>query len=176
VTKRAWLLVSAWLATSGVHAAEPFAKSIAGSYEVLICKNSCDDDVLVKGRLILFPRDLTQQELARVDPSETSRRRVRQPNGCFELEKVKDSGYRGYAGIDKVGLTQWSIEKGALTFQLFRSPDAGYRVTVQPLASDFDGKGQSWGAGVAAPRERAPEKVVLRRKGAASLSACPVAQ
>jgi hypothetical protein len=97
-------------------------------------------------------------------------------NGCFELEKLPDRGYRGYAGIEKAGLTAWKIEGDELQFMLFRSPDAGYKVSVRSMKTGFAGTGQSWGAGVAAPPEPRTEKVVLRRTGAAEVSQCPVGE
>jgi hypothetical protein len=95
------------------------------------------------------------------------------PNGCFKLEKLTGRNYKGYAGIDEVGLTGWTIEGAELHFALYHSPDAGYQVTAKRTTIGFDGTGQSWGAGVAAPVGATIDKVVLRRTGAADLSQCP---
>lgn len=164
------------LGVSYACAAELPEKSIAGTYEILICEGSCasagDKEVLVKGRLVLFATSLQQQELTQLQ----LRGRFRNgemPNGCFALERLSGRDYRGYAGIDKAGLTAWSIEDDRLRFSLHRSPDAGYKVTAKLVATGFAGAGRSWGAGAAEPEEPTLDHVVLRRTGVAKLSQCP---
>jgi len=173
---KAALHVVACLVISYAHAAELSEQFIAGSYEILICNGSCaaagDQNVLVKGRLVLFPENMQQQEL---DQLRLSVRYMygQTPNACFGLERLPDRNYHGYAGIRTAGLTVWSIENDELRFTLYRSADAGYRVTVQPATHGFAGTGQSWGAGVAAPKESTLDQVVVRRTGAANLDQCP---
>ena len=79
--------VAAWLGISYAHAAELPAESIAGTYEILICKDSCpaagDKDVLLKGHVVLFPKSLQQSELTRFDFPGMSRMLRPPPNGCF---------------------------------------------------------------------------------------------
>lgn len=155
------------------------AESIAGTYEILICKDSCpargDKGVLAKGRVVLFAQSLTPQEIEQVTAANVSTLRSQHPNGCFGLEK-KDSTYHGYAGIEKAALTEWSIADVGLTFLLYRSADAGYRVTAQRNdrgnKRGFDGNGKSWGAGVAAPQDPSLDQIVLRRTGDAKLKTC----
>jgi hypothetical protein len=179
MSKRLCLLISACFATWGAHAADMSPESIAGTYEVLICKDACPSwgskGVLAKGRLVLFAQRLTPQEIEQVTAANVSSMRTQRPNGCFGLEK-KDSSYQGYAGIEKAGLTEWSVGDVGLSFLLYRSPDAGYRVDAERRnesdKKNFDGTGKSWGAGVAAPQEPSLDKVVLRRTGAASLKTC----
>jgi hypothetical protein len=170
------LHVVAWLGISHAHAAEPPKQSIAGSYEILICNGSCaaagDPNVLVQGRLVLFPTILQQQELAQLHLS-TRHMAGRTPNACFGLQKLPGRSYDGYAGIQKAGLTAWSLEGDELLFALYHSPDAGYKVTAERATNGFAGTGQSWGAGVAAPKGSTTDHVVLRRTGAANLSRCP---
>jgi hypothetical protein len=165
----------ALLGISYAQAAEVPAQSVAGTYEVLICTGSCasarDQDVVVKGRVVLFANSLRPQELARVHLP--GRRMRGEPNGCFALEKVPGRTYEGYAGIEDAELTSWSIGNDELTFTLFRSPDAGYKVAAHRAETGFTGTGRSWGAGVAAPKVTTPDRVVLRRTGAADLSQCP---
>lgn len=173
-----WLSVLILLAAHA-HAAGLSEKSVAGTYEILICKDSCptqgEQDVIVKGRLVLFSANFQPQERARLESSGLSPMRGEPAvNACFELQRLQARGYKGYAGIDKAGLTGWSIEGDELHFALFRSPDAGYRVTAKPTTIGFDGTGQSWGAGVAAPVGATIDKVVLRRTGAADLSDCMI--
>lgn len=180
MSKRLCLLIAACFAGWGVHAADMSPESIAGTYDVLICKDSCPSlgskGVLARGRLVLFAQGLTAQEVEQMTAANVpTLRSAKAPNGCFALEK-KDSSYQGYAGIDKVGLTQWSIGDLGLTFHLYRSPDAGYRVDARRKnesdKKNFDGTGKSWGAGVAAPQDSTLDKVVLKRTSDASLKAC----
>jgi hypothetical protein len=177
---RTFLHLGTFLLLLAAHAdaAELHEESIAGTYELLICKDSCptagDKDVLIKGRLVLFPTNFQPPELARLESLGLSPMRGESPpNGCFGLEKLEGRKYQGYAGIDKAGLTSWSIQGHELLFALFRSPDAGYKVTAQRTTSGFDGSGRSWGAGVAAPQGATVDKVVLRRTRGADLSQCP---
>jgi hypothetical protein len=164
------------LGTSSIGSATEAAPEAAGSYDVLICTGSCsesgDGNVQVIGKLILFPTTLQQRDLDREHLS-TGHFMHDPPNGCFGLDKVTGRSYEGYAGIEKAGLTSWSIEGGELLFALFHSPDAGYRVHVRRTEDGFAGTGKSWGAGVAAPKSAALDQVVLRRTGAADLSRCP---
>lgn len=181
------LAMSRWLTILLVfvchaHAAELPEKSIAGTYEILICKDSCpaagDKDVLVKGRLVLFPENFQPSELTRLSSlrRKLSSTGYEAPNACFELEKLQGRDYKGYAGITKAGLTAWSSEGDELQFGLYRSADAIYRVTARRTTTGFDGKGESWGAGVAAAPDGATlDKVVLRRTGAADMGQCPQA-
>jgi hypothetical protein len=173
VNRRITVSVVACLSISHAHAAELPRESIAGTYEILICRNSCPDagdkNVLLKGRVVLFSTDLKQSDVARF-PS--SRYRGQAPNGCFSLDKRPDIEYSGYAGIDKVGLTAWSIEGNELLFQLYRSADAGYKVTAQLTQTGFAGSGKSWGAGVAAPVGVEPDRIVARRIRVADVSEC----
>jgi len=149
---------------------------VAGTYVISICKGSCpgtgDENVLIKGHLVLFPTQLTDRDVARLESLDVSSSFVDQPNGCFTLEKLPGRTYKGYAGIDAEGLTNWSIENDELTFALYRSPDAGYRVTAQRSTTGFAGKGRSWGVGVAAPTATGPEDVVARRIGDADMKHC----
>jgi hypothetical protein len=166
--------VAACLVVSFAGAVDPVP--VAGTYEISICKGSCpatgDENVLVKGHLVLFPTQLTDRDVARLESLHVSSSHVDQPDGCFTLERLPGRTYRGYAGIDAAGLTNWSIESDELTFALYRSPDAGYKVTAQRSTTGFAGTGMSWGAGVAAPTAPGPEDVVARRIGDADMKHC----
>lgn len=172
-SRKVALRLVACLAISQAQAIEPPEEPIAGTYEILICKDSCpasgDENVWVKGQVVLFPTSLEQGDLKRFSSSRFS---STAPNGCYALQKLQEHGYLGYAGIDKTGVTAWSIEADGLHFALYRSPDAGYKVTAQRTKTGFDGEGKSWGAGVAAPVGAGLDKVVMRRIGVADLSHC----
>jgi len=168
--------VLAGLAISATHAAEQPAASIAGSYQILICKGECaasEQNVVVKGEILLFAASLNQQKLA--EHRLRGRFMSAPPNGCFGLGKT-GRPYDGYAGIEEAGLTTWSTEEEELRFALYHSADAGYRVAMRRTATGFAGTGRSWGAGVAAATGPALDQVVLRRTGAADLSRCPRAK
>jgi hypothetical protein len=83
------------LGISDAQAAELLEQSIAGSYEILICKDSCaaagDDDVLVKGRLVLFSTTSQQRELDRLHLS-SHYLGEEMPNACFGLESCRRIG------------------------------------------------------------------------------------
>ena len=170
------LYIVACLALSDAHSAERPQGAIAGSYEILICNSSCpamgEENVWVKGRLVLLPARLEQREVDRFEAVHGDRTRLEGVNGCFTLDKLQGSGYRGYAGITKTGLTAWSIEGNDLRFALFRSPDAGYEVTAQHTPKGFEGKGVSWGAGVASPIGVHADRITIRRIGDADMSQC----
>lgn len=157
-----------------VQAAEHDMTTLAGVYEVQICKLTCatsdDGTVVVRGYLVLFSEALSRSELARF-PS-THVRHVSSPNACFMLEKVPGRAYAGYAGINKSGLTTWSVTSAELTFSLMRSADAGYKVSVRSSVAGFDGEGTSWGVGAAAPPEPGPDHVRLRRVGRSDVRRC----
>ena len=163
------------LMLSPLHAAEKDIETPAGSYEVRICKTAClatsDEGLLVKGHLVLFPGSIEKHDLDRLRSLDFRRERDAAPNACFVLEKMAAS-YAGYAGIDKSGLAAWSVTGDELIFDLMRSPDAGYRVSVRATTKGFEGTGRSWGVGVAAPRERGPEYVMLRRTGESDIRKC----
>lgn len=167
-------VVAACLVVSSARAAD--LPPVAGTYEISICRDACpatgDENVLVKGHLVLFPAQLNDGDLARLEAAHVSSSHVQQPNGCFTLQKLPGRTYKGYAGIDEAGLTTWSIEGNELLFALYRSPDAGYKVTAQRSTTGFAGTGKSWGAGVAAPQAPGPEDVVARRIGDADMKHC----
>lgn len=164
------------LAILQARAVEQPEASIAGTYEILICKDSCpasgDEDVWVKGHVVLFPVSLEQSDLKRFGSSRFYRTPGQAANGCYALERLQDNAYRGYAGINETGVMAWSINDDGLQFDLYRSADAGYKVTAQRTEQGFDGEGKSWGAGVVAPVGLGPDKIVMRRIGVADLSHC----
>jgi hypothetical protein len=175
-SRKVALHIMACLAISQAQAVEQPQASIAGTYEILICKDSCpasgDENVWVKGHLVLFPVSLEQGDLKRFSSSRFYRTQGQAANGCYALERLQENAYLGYAGINKTGVTAWSIKDDGLHFDLYRSADAGYKVTAQRTEQGFDGEGKSWGAGVAAPVGLGPDKIVMRRIGVADLSHC----
>lgn len=166
----------ACLVLSSSQAAEHNLKTPAGTYEVWICKTACsvidEESVVVKGHVVLFTATLEKNELARFSSASLRYLRDKPPNACFALEKLPGSAYHGYAGIQESGLTVWSVTGDELKLTLMRSPDAGYRVSVRPTATGFEGEGTSWGAGAAAPLEPGPDSIILRRTGESDIRRC----
>ena len=148
--------------------------TIAGTYDILVCKGPCSFErqakVIIKGRLILFATALAKADLQRFDENRFSHLHGEAINGCFTLDTLGATS--SYAGIEKIGLTSWSKEDGHYRFSLYHSPDAGYEVTVKPTRLGLAGTGTSWGAGAAAPDSPSTEIVIARRTGGADISRC----
>ncbi len=81
-------------------------------------------------------------------------------NGWFELRSTGPE-VKSYAGITPGGLLHWKRAAGAdsASFALYRSPDAGYEVSVRATPTGFRGEGHSWGAGAA--EVGYPEEIVV---------------
>jgi hypothetical protein len=148
----------------------------AGSYEVRICKKACtaadDESVLVKGYVVLFEKALAEDVAGRLPSGSFDHLLYKSFNACFALQKVPGRAYKGYAGIQKSGVTFWSAAGEELQLSLMRSPDAGYGVSLRPTAMGLEGEGRSWGAGVAAPQERVPDYVAFSRVGESDVRRC----
>jgi hypothetical protein len=158
----------------GAVAAEPDKSAPAGTYELLICKDACSfseaNNVLVKGRLVLFADKLEKIDLDRFDERRFDYHFGEAIDGCYTLETVHNSEI--YAGIEKVGLTSWSQQGDEFQFSLYHSPDAGYQATVKRTTDGLSGNGNSWGAGVAAPEHPTKEIILARRTGDADIFKC----
>lgn len=167
---------SAALMLSSAQAAGQPLETPAGTYEIRICKTACvageDEGVVVKGHVVLFSAVLDKQEIARIPSASLRYVPNNAPNACFVLEKMSGRDYKGYAGIDESGFTAWSVTDDQPKLSLFRSPDAGYQVSLRPTTKGFEGEGTSWGAGVAAPPERGPDFVVLQNVGKSDIRRC----
>ena len=148
--------------------------TIAGTYDILVCKGPCTFErqakVVVKGRLILFATALAKADLQRFDENRFSHLHGEAINGCFTLAPPGETS--SYSGIDNIGLTSWSRENGHYRFSLYHSPDAGYEVTVKSTRLGLAGTGTFWGVGVAAPNPPSTEIVIARRTGGADISHC----
>ena len=164
------------LVLSSSQAAEHLPTTPAGTYEIRICKTACsasdEESVLIKGYVVLFATSLEKHELARFPSTSLRYLSDKSPNACFALQKIPGRAYTGYAGIQSLGLTVWSVTGDELKLMLMRSADAGYRVSVRSTATGFEGEGTSWGAGVAAPPELGPDAIVLRRIGESDIRRC----
>ena len=145
--------------------------SVAGTYSLLVCRQGCrgwdTTRAYLAGTVVLL-----DSALRAADGQPVRARYEVSANGCFhkrELKRVRDS----YAGIRADGYLLWerNDSSGRVQFSLYRSPDAGYFVSLVLTAEGAKGTGESWGAGAA--EIHAPgDSVVLRRVGGAAVSGC----
>lgn len=146
------------------------ADIVPGVYAIAICEGVCTsvaDTAFVSGRVVLLDRTLLDKagHPKRVEFAGKA-------NGCFELSPLRKQT-DSYAGLQKSGYLAWkqSSADGSVQFSLFRSPDAGYEVSVEPTARGFVGTGSSWGGageGTATPADA----VTLVRLGDVPAGAC----
>jgi hypothetical protein len=162
------------IAASRTTCAKGPSGTIAGTYEILICRGRCSfakqTNAIDKGRLVLFANKLQPSDLQRFDENRFNHIHGEPINGCFTLDHVGNPA--DYAAVEKLGVTSWSKQGSQYHFSLFHSPDAGYEVSVKPTNSGLAGTGSFWGVGVAAPRVPITETVIARRTGNADLSKC----
>jgi hypothetical protein len=115
----------------------------SGTYEVLFCASPCNSsnrpDALAAGVLVLDSLPI----LSRAGFLE-------KPNACFQFSRREH--FDSYAVLFPAGYTEWHLFStgDSITFDTYRSPDAGHSVTAALTDSGFVGLGHSSGAGVAA--------------------------
>lgn len=171
----------------------PVQAPLAGTYELLICRSGCGlrdrSRAYVRGTLVITAHPVPFDSFP-----ELGRRRllrsymfygppllrgghsdgIPNPNGCFVLTSVavrQDS----YVGIERVGALLWQFDSaGGIYFPLYRSPDAGYGVTLHVTGDVLNGSGVSWGAGVTAIHSP-PDSIIAWRIGPPALARCSVA-
>lgn len=126
---------------------------IPGTYRFWLCQPACAPDDSTNAYAIglaVLVRDSSSL------PDEVHRSWLwrsmswddRPANGCFELEPVWHAN--SYAGIHRKGIFSWTLQPDSgVTFSVFSSPDAGYRVRVGIRADSLIGRGDSWGVGAA---------------------------
>ena len=135
-----------------------------GTYRVLFCEAACNvadsAHALVVGMVVLDTRP--ERDFGYVSQAHAA---------CFELRTVKPRVT--YSLSD--GVTTWTVHNDSISFDTYRSPDAGYTIAVVLTPTGFVGKGQSWGAGVAGI-DAAPEYVSAERVGEPDLRACRAAR
>lgn len=148
---------------------------IAGSYDIRICSGPCSfadsANLAAQGTLVLFAKPLEKPDLDRFNEHLFWHTTGEPTSGCYTLERVNGSKIV----IGDVGVTSWTWNDGKYNFALFRSPDAGYAVTVERTPTGFSGSGHFWGAGAAAPKKPTQETVVARRTGDANIANCTFA-
>ena len=156
-----------------VRTAQP-ARTPYGTYELRLCRVTCAPEwprnTIRSGWVVLdsapialstFPdsvSDLLEYSFAfMADRSEDG------ANGCFLLS-VDRPDVHTYGGLGTAGLTRWELVRGddSIRFSLYRSPDAGHEVTVALTTGGFEGRGRSWGAGVA--EVDYPDDIILARR------------
>jgi hypothetical protein len=147
-------------------------KSLLGTYELHICKSPCSEPKgfgdVGTGYLVLQDDALTATDIAQIgnlllDDADQA------PRACFAGKRAE--GSKSYAFIDPSGATGWHYKDNVVSFSLFRSADAGYRVVLTPKGNTLVGRGVSWGVG-AAITDYPPDVVEAHRIGPADLSVC----
>jgi hypothetical protein len=149
----------------------------AGTYAIRICKGPCAQSApasYVTGVLVLFDKPV-RNSVGRVFRAELDREPV---NGCFVL---KDPGVTpsSLAEIAPEGFFSWALfpPANAVLFQLSRSPDGGYGVSLKLAAKGLSGTEKIWGGAVGAVSVRGSyppaDSVVADRVGEADIKQCP---
>jgi hypothetical protein len=126
--------------------------TVAGTYELIICKSACSfadpQNVFTRAAVVLFKETMTQRNVASLDPTHTSHP-FGPAKGCYRLNHIAKAD--SFVQINTTGVTSWQLIDGTLEFSLFGSPDAGYFVHLKQNGRLLEGEGQSFGAGVANP-------------------------
>jgi len=152
-------------------AGQSIADEISGNYDVLVCKSACSfeqpQSVLARGIVVLSESPLPRRTVDILGLSDFVA--PDEARACISGTHSKDA--KTFAFLRKTTATSWVLRGGLVTFELFRSADAGYEVELGRKGNILVGKGTSWGAGVAAPHY-SPDIVVARRTGPVSISAC----
>ena len=155
-----------------VHCLAAVTPDNSGTYDVVVCKSECSFEdpstAVARGVVVLFDLPLPDAAVKRIDqfhfggPDEIIR-------ACYVGKRGPSASTFAFGGGS--GVTSWAMNGDSLSFDLFRSVDAGYSVDAEFRNNEFRGKGISWGAGVASPGFT-PDIVIGRRRGPAKLDVC----
>jgi hypothetical protein len=138
-----------------LQAPPPAHPSAAGTYEVRLCSSACDGqppgELLAIGVLVLDTVPLVP-----------SRYFSDSPNACFDFRLGRR--LHSWAAFYPASQTYWYQSPGTntISFDTFRSPDVGHRVSAVLTDSGFVGVGRSWGQGVS--EARMPDEYVIGRR------------
>jgi hypothetical protein len=169
------VLVVACLAVGTAPAVAGKGDDAAGTYEILVCKDTCaftnPDKVAVKGILVLTPTvlDLALINQLTDEAFEVAETRRGDPNACFVLDTVENDWT--LAGLIPFGVTIWSVDRKKLHFSLYGSPDAFHVVSAKLTSDGFRGYGGDAGYGALEPDERS-DFIIARRTGPPDLTKC----
>jgi hypothetical protein len=170
VSRHVAALFAAFLSVSVIDAHS--ASRMVGSYEVLVCKTDCAfgdvQPAASLGMVVLFDASLSKKDVDDIDPSHFGApgEALRACFSGFQYEKAETFAFGKQRGV-----SAWEFKGNKLTFELFRSIDAGYEAVLKPDGEVLRGTGSSWGAGVAAPGY-GPDVIVARRVGPPDISWC----
>lgn len=145
---------------------------LAGSYEVRVCKSDCEfgdsRSAASLGVVVLFDAPLSKKDIEDIEPYHfnTPGENLRACYSGTQFEKAETFAFGTQRGV-----SAWEFKNNQLTFELFRSVDAGYEATMKRDGKVLRGTGSSWGAGVAAPGY-SPDVIVVRRIGPSDISWC----
>ncbi|MBX9929614.1 MAG: hypothetical protein K2X99_11975 [Gemmatimonadaceae bacterium] len=137
------------------------------------CRDSTDQRLVTRGVLVLGGSSELLTALPESLQRALSPRYARvKANGCFDVSP-QPTGSESYAGIARqAGIVWTSVDSvGAISFQLYRSPDAAHDVLLHRVGDELIGRGDSRGAGSAAVAW-SPDTVIARRIGPVDLARC----
>ena len=120
--------------------------AVQGTYQLFVCRGGCGARAAarayVQATVVLLDRPLIPRDSAAdSDPTWS-------PNGCFYVRRHRERS-DSYAGIAPRDVLTWHSDSVSIWFDLYRSPDAGYRVVLAPTPRGYSGRGDSWGDGAA---------------------------
>ena len=155
---------------------------LPGTYALSICPTPCNparaESAAVVGHLVLETAPYTDAEVEAVQRIYGGhgvflyRAAGGEPNACFGLTRRR----RGltYAGLSVAGLTRWRpIQEGdGFTIELYRSPDARYRATLQAHGRELRGRGESHGGRDPTERAAPADSIYARRIGPVDRNVC----
>jgi hypothetical protein len=171
------------LATARAQSGAAAPASIAGTYQLQICRGACDGarpDV-VQGRLVI--EDSTYSSASIPEPGGTYARREsgallirghgrEDPNSCFALRKTPDS--RSLAGYPPVGFTAWHLDSsgGTARLRLGQTADASYVLELRMAENGVVGRGMEHGP---SGTETVVDSVTITRLGPPDRTICTAA-
>ena len=141
---------------------------VQGTYQLFVCRGGCGARAAarayVQATVVLLDRPLIPRDSAAdSDPTWS-------PNGCFYVRRHRERS-DSYAGIAPRDVLTWHSDSVSIWFDLYRSPDAGYRVVLAPTPRGYSGRGDSWGDGAAEIRGPT-DSIEVHRTGPALPTAC----
>ena len=156
-------------------------ESLAGTYELVICRGACDprrpESVRASGTLVLEPASFPLATLPEPGRSYILQHRrrllirgaaVADPNACFVLRGA--SRDRSLVGSTPVGFTTWSLDPGAgrIRIKIAQSAETSYVLSLLPEGGRLAGRGREPAAAQDAPAD----SVWARRLGPPDRAVC----
>lgn len=160
------------VALASTHQAQGKAPLPLGTYRIAVCARQCaatdSAQALTFGLLVIDTMAVDSVNRQRLAPDYFYFHRP-PLRACYRIKRTTMSPAL-YAGIRGIGLTAWErVGADSIAFQLYRSVDASYQVTVRVLADSLRGVGWDAGFGV---EEIVKQHVEAIRIGAPDMRQC----